>query len=176
MDIKITNKGIEPTGAIKEYIEKKAERLSKYFEEELKINVTLKQEGNEDVAEMDFRCEGEDYRATESHKDLYASIDKLIDVLEGQIRKTKSKKEKKTNNVETIREIFDVENEDSGVTNEIVKVLFYDIKPMTPEDAKMKLIEQKNTFLAYIDNETGRTNVIYKLKDNNNFGIVEPGV
>ena len=65
--------------------------------------------------------------------------------------------------------------EDAEVANEIVKVIYYDIKPMTPEDAKLKLQEQpQNKFLAFIDIDTGRTNVIYRLKDNKNFGLVEP--
>ena len=68
-----------------------------------------------------------------------------------------------------------VNAEDTEVTNEIVKVLYYDIKPMTPEDAKLKLQEQpQNRFLTFIDVDTGKTNVIYRLKDNKNFGLVEP--
>jgi len=61
------------------------------------------------------------------------------------------------------------------VSDEIIKVLYYDIKPMTPEDAKLKLQDEpQNKFLAFIDIDTGKTNVIYRLKDNKNFGIVEP--
>ena len=59
--------------------------------------------------------------------------------------------------------------------NEIIKELYYDIKPMTPEDAKLKLEEKKgNTFLAFVNLENGKVNVIYKLKDNKNYGLVQP--
>ena len=69
----------------------------------------------------------------------------------------------------------EIREEETEVTDEIVKVLYYDIKPMTPEDAKLKLQEQpQNRFLAFIDIDTGKTNIIYRLKDNKNFGLVEP--
>ena len=174
MNIKITSKELEATDAIKDYIEKKAERLVKYFGEEFDVNATIKTEGSEKVAEISIKADSDDFRAVTAHRDLYASIDKDIDILEGQVRKMKTKKDKQ-NMTESIRIKEEARSEDAEVTNEIVKVLYYDIKPMTPEDAKLKLQEQpQNKFLAFIDIDTGKTNVIYRLKDNKNFGLVEP--
>lgn len=174
MNIKITSKELEATEAIKDYIEKKAERLEKYFGAEFDVYATIKTEGSDKVAEISIKADTQDYRAVTAHRDLYASIDKDIDILEGQIRKTKTKKDKQ-NMTESIRIKETIKMEDAEVTNEIVKVLYYDIKPMTPEDAKLKLQEQpQNKFLAFIDIDTGKTNIIYRLKDNKNFGLVEP--
>lgn len=174
MNIKITSKELEATEAIKDYIEKKAERLEKYFGAEFDVYATIKTEGSDKVAEISIKADTQDYRAVTAHRDLYASIDKDIDILEGQIRKTKTKKDKQ-NMTESIRIKETTKMEDAEVTNEIVKVLYYDIKPMTPEDAKLKLQEQpQNKFLAFIDIDTGKTNIIYRLKDNKNFGLVEP--
>ena len=87
MNVKITGKELKATEAIKDYVAKKLERLEKYFGEEFDVLVTIKTEGNEQVAEMHVtRAEGELYRAVTAHKDLYAAIDKDIDFLEGQIR------------------------------------------------------------------------------------------
>ena len=174
MNIKITSKELEATEAIKDYIEKKAERLVKYFGEEFDVNATIKTEGSEQVAEISIKADSSDYRAVTAHRDLYASIDKDIDILEGQIRKMKTKKDKQ-NMTESIRIKEMAHETTSDVENEINKVLYYDIKPMTPEDAKLKLEEQpQNKFLAFIDVDTGKTNVIYRLKDNRNYGLVEP--
>ena len=86
----------------------------------------------------------------------------------------KTKKDKQ-NMTESIRIKEEMKSDDAEVSNEIVKVLYYDIKPMTPDDAKLKLQEQpQNRFLAFIDIDTGKTNIIYRLKDNKNFGLVEP--
>lgn len=174
MNIKITSKELEATEAIKDYIEKKAERLEKYFGEEIDVYATIKTEGNDKVAEISIKAGSDEFRAVTAHKDLYASIDKDVDILEGQVRKMKTKKDKQ-NMTESIRIKEDARELDTEVTDEIVKVLYYDIKPMTPEDAKLKLQEQpQNRFLAFIDIDTGKTNVIYRLKDNKNFGLVEP--
>ena len=174
MNIKITSKELEATEAIKDYIEKKAERLVKYFGGEIDVYATIKTEGSDKVAEINIKADTEDFRAVTAHRDLYAAIDKDVDILEGQIRKMKTKRDKQ-NMTESIRMKEEIREEETEVTDEIVKVLYYDIKPMTPEDAKLKLQEQpQNKFMAFIDVETGKTNVIYRLKDNKNFGLVEP--
>ena len=174
MNIKITSKELDATDAIKDYIEKKSERLVKYFGDEINVYATIKTEGSDKVAEINIKAESDDFRAVTAHRDLYAAIDKDIDILEGQVRKMKTKKDKQ-NMTESIRAKAEIRTEDAEVSDEIVKVLYYDIKPMTPEDAKLKLQEQpQNRFLAFIDIDTGKTNVIYRLKDNKNFGLVEP--
>ena len=174
MNIKITSKELEATEAIKDYIEKKAERLVKYFGDEINVYATIKTEGSDRVAEISIKADTDDFRAVTAHRDLYAAIDKDVDILEGQVRKMKTKRDKQ-NMTESIRIKEENHEEYKEVSDEIVKVLYYDIKPMTPEDAKLKLQEQpQNKFLAFIDIDTGKTNVIYRLKDNKNFGLVEP--
>ena len=171
---KNNRKELKATDSIKEYVERKIERLEKYFGEDIEVTATIKTEGNEQVAELHVTAAGETFRAVTAHRDLYASIDKDIDILEGQIRKMKTKKDKQ-NMTDSIRVKEMATKQEAEVSNEIIKVLYYDIKPMTPEDAKLKLQEQpQNKFLAFIDVDTGKTNIIYRLKDNKNFGIVEP--
>ena len=61
------------------------------------------------------------------------------------------------------------------IEGEIIKTLYYEIKPLSPEDAKLKLEEKpQDRFLTFINIETGKVNVIYRLKDNSNYGLVEP--
>ncbi len=176
MNIKITGKDFETTESIKDYIERKLERLVKYFGEEFDVTATIKIEGKEQVAELHVVTNVGIFRAVTAHKDLYASIDKDIDVLEGQIRKMKTKNDKQ-NMTESIRmkEVVTKSKQEPEVENEIIKTLYYDIKPMAPEDAKLELEgKQKNNFLVFINIETGKVNVIYRLKDSKNFGLVEP--
>lgn len=175
MNIKITGKELKATDAIKNYIEEKSERLEKYFEtEDIDLYVTIKVEGQEQVAEMHVSAAGDTLRAVTASKDLYASIDKDIDILEGQIRKMKTKKDKQ-NMTESIRLKEANKEDEHQITDEIVKTMYYDIKPMGPEDAKLLLEDQpQNRFLVFVNIETGKVNVIYKLKDNKNFGLIEP--
>ncbi len=178
MDIKIVGKDIKATDAIKAYAEKKVERINKYFDGDFEVVVTIKTEKNEQIAEMHVTAKGEVYRAVTSHTDLYASIDKDIDILEGQIRKWKTKKDK-LNKSESIKQKNSgmAEFEHHKIENEIIKTIYYDIKPMTPEDAKLKLQESyDDKFLVFINIETNKANVIYRLKDNVNYGLLEPEV
>ena len=169
MNIKITGKELKATDAIKNYIDTKAERIEKYFDAE-----DIKKEGGDQVAEMQISVNGESFRAVTASNDLYASIDKDIDILEGQIRKMKTKKDKQ-NMTESIRAKEASRAEEHEIEDEIVKTMYYSIKPMGAEDAKLLLEEQpQNRFLTFVNIETGKVNVIYKLKDNKNFGLIEP--
>jgi len=176
MNIKITGKDLKATEAIKDYIGKKLERIEKYFEEELDVVATIRVEKGEQIAEMHVKAKSDIYRAVTAHRDLYASIDKDIDILEGQIRKAKTKKEKQ-NKEDSIKQ-KNIENFGTAskeIENEIIKTIFFDIKPMLPEDAKLKLQERpENQFLAFVNLETSKVNVIYKLKDGKNYGLVQP--
>ena len=177
MNITITGKDLKATEAIKDYTEKKLTRLVKYFDtEDLEASVTIKAERENQIAEIGVSYRGESYRAVSENKDLYASIDKDIDILEGQIRKMKTKKEK-MNKDESIRvkESLATGNKTVSIENEVIKTLYYDIKPMSIEDAKLKLQEKPtNNFLTFINIDTGKVNVIFRLKDNANYGLVEP--
>ena len=137
------------------------------------MGLRLKIEGNEQVAEIRISFAGEVIKAVTASKDLYSSVDKDIDILEGQIRKIKTKKDKQ-NMTETIR-FQDAQSDEEELEGEIIKTIYYSIKPLTPEDAKRLLEEDvKNKFLPFINVDTNKVNVIYKLKDGKNFGMLEP--
>ena len=173
MKIKIIGKELKITDALNDYVEKKLERIDKYFEN-AEADVTLRTEKNEQIAEIYVNANGEKYRAVTEDKDLYASIDKDIDILEGQIRKMKTKKEKmmREGSIRTMEANIDTIAE---ISNEIIKTEYYEIKPITPEDAVLKLQEKpSHTFLTFINVDTGKVNVIHKLKDGKNYGIIEP--
>ncbi len=172
MEIKITGKEIKVTEAINEYVERKMDRIAKYFED-ASADVTIKTERTAQIAEITVNANGESYRAVTEDKDLYASIDKDIDILEGQIRKAKTKRERMLK--DSTLKVLEVETPKHEVEDEILKIEYYEIKPMTPEDAKLKLQERGNQlFLTFVNVETGKVNVIHKLKDGKNFGLIEP--
>lgn len=176
MNIKITSKDLKTTDAIKDYVEKKVERLVKYFGEDFDVVATIKCEKNEQIADLHVNVNGDTYKAVTAHRDLYAAIDKDIDILEGQIRKMKTKKEKQ-NKEDSIKqkEVINMSEERHEIENEVIKTLYYEMKPMTIEDAKLKLQEKpQNIFYTFINLDTNKVNVIFKLKDSNNYGIVEP--
>ena len=178
MNITITGKDLKATDAIKEYAEKKLARIEKYFAEEaIDVTVTIKKENaTTEIAEIYVSVKGMSYKAVTEDKDLYASIDKDIYILEGQIRKTKAKREKMQKD-SSIKQMNFAGVEESKIEDEVVKSISYDLKPISVEDAKIKLSERKgNIFYTFVNVDTGKVNVIFKLKDSNNYGLVEPEV
>ena len=176
MNITITGKELKATEAIKEYVERKLARIEKYFgEEEIDVTVTIKKENAAtEISEMYVSAKGMSYKAVTEDKDLYAAIDKDIDILEGQIRKTKAKKEKMMKD-SSIKQMNFAGETEVKVEDEVIKSLYYDLKPISVEDAKIKLTERKgNVFYTFVNVDTGKVNVIFKLKDSNNYGLVEP--
>ena len=172
MEIKVTGKELKITDAINDYIERKMDRIEKYFEN-AEAEVIARVERNTQIAEIKVMANGETFRAVTEDKDLYASIDKDIDILEGQIRKYKTKKEKMQK--ESSLKELNAQKVVHEVEDEILKIEYYEIKPMTPEDAKLKLEERPNQmFLTFVNQESGKVNVIHKLKDGKNFGLIEP--
>ena len=172
MQIKITGKELKVTEAINDYVERKMDRVAKYFED-AEADVVLKVEKTAQIAEIRVSANGEIFRAVTEDKDLYASIDKDIDILEGQIRKFKTKKEKMMKDASLKN--LGIEEKTHEVTDEILNTEFYEIKPMTPEDAKLKLQEKPSQmFFTFVNVETNKVNVIHKLKDGKNFGLIEP--
>lgn len=173
MEIKIVGKEITVTEAINDYVERKLERIEKYFDNAT-ADVTLKANKNEQTAEIFVKANGYTYMAAAEDKDLYASIDRDMDILEGQIRKEKTKREKmqREGSLRTMEEQSDKIQE---IKNEIVKTSYYEIKPITPEDAVLELqARPTHNFLSFINVETGKVNTIYVLKDGKNYGLVEP--
>ena len=67
------------------------------------------------------------------------------------------------------------DNKETEIKDEIIETSYYEIKPMLPEDAVLKLKKKPtHNFLAFINVETGKVNVVHKLKDGKNYGLVEP--
>ena len=172
MEIKVTGKELKITDAINDYIERKMDRIEKYFEN-AEAEVIARLERNTQIAEIKVMANGETFRAVTEDKDLYASIDKDIDILEGQIRKYKTKKEKMQK--ESSLKELNSQKVVHEVEDEILKVEYYELKPITPEDAKL-ILEEKPTqmFLTFVNQDSGKVNVIHRLKDGKNFGLIEP--
>ncbi len=176
MNLTITDKELKATDAIKDYVEKKMPRIEKYFgEENFDVNVKIKAEKNIQSAEFFITAKGVNFKAVTEGNDLYASIDKDIDIIESQIRKEKTKKERAQKDG-SIKQMAVNGSNAPTIENEIVKYTNYEIKPIAIEDAKLKLEEKTagSLFYTFINVETGKVNVIYKLKDGLNYGIVEP--
>ena len=143
MKFNIHGKNIEVTDAIRDYIESKVGRLEKYFKNtNLTATVNVRVRGKDQIVEVTIPTDKVTLRAEDTHSDLYAAIDLVIEKLERQIRKNKSKAKKSLKQVVVFND-FDVDAAEE-VDDSIVKRKVIDTKPMSEEEAILKMIKLVN--------------------------------
>ena len=169
----IRGEKISVTSAISEYVETKISRLDKYFKlDDVTANVLVKVKGKHQSVEVTIPYDKYTLRGEETKDDLYAAIDLVVDKLEGQIRKTKSKLKKQIKKNETVLN-FDYElSEEEEYKNKIVKRKQLELKPMSEEEAILQLELLGHDFFIYKDVHTNEIDILYKRKDGN-YGVIE---
>ena len=174
MNIQFVGKNVEVTDALKEVTEKKLSKLEKYFQESILGNVTFSTQKNNKTIEVTIDIPGTIIRAEETSDDMYASIDKSVDVLERQIRKYKTKLQKKYKEGQTIRfeNVVPLQEEENDKPN-IVRTKRFSVKPMNSEEAILQMELLGHNFFVFRDGETDQIGVIYKRKDGD-YGLIEP--
>ncbi len=174
MKLNIRGDKLEITDAIRDYVEDKLGRLDKYFKDsDINANVLLKVKGNRQIIEVTVPTDKYILRSEEEHNDLYAAIDLVVDKLEGQIRKNKTKLKKQNIDNKYKDFNFDYElDEDEENNDVIVKHKEIEMKPMDSEEAILEMELLGHSFFVYKDVDTGNVNVLYKRKDGN-YGLIE---
>ena len=170
MNINIRGDKIEITDSIKQYVKEKLARLNRYFDDVSKIDahVLVRVRNNEQIIEVTVPTGKYTLRAEEKDADLYAAIDSVIDVLERQIRKNKTKLSKHTVVEFAYASIDDSEEE---VESAIVKRKNIDSKPMSEEEAILQMELLGHDFFVFKNVDEECISVLYKRKDGN-FGII----
>jgi len=173
MQLNIRGEKIVVTSAIKEYVEEKMSKMDRYFEnpEDIKCSVLVKVKNNEQKIEVTVPTSKFTLRAEESNDDLYAAIDLVIDKLERQIRKNKTRLNNKYKNVPAFEMNFSFESEEEEETSKIVKRKNVEMKPMDEEEACLQMELINHDFFVFKNIEEECVSVIYKRKDNS-IGII----
>jgi putative sigma-54 modulation protein len=174
MRVTVIGKNIDITPALKEIVEKKISKVERYFEPEVQARVTLTVQKNRQIAEVTIPFNGVILRCEESTNDMYKSIDLVEIKLERQIRKQRTKLQRRSNDSLRFSNFdklaFEDEHDPQG---EIVKVKRFNIKPMTTDEAVLQMELVQHNFFVFKDADTNNVNVIYKRKDGN-YGLLEP--
>ncbi len=177
MIMNYAGKNMEVTNSLREVTDKKLSKLDKYFQKDIEGNVTFSTQKNRKIIEVTINLPGTIIRAEESSDDMYASIDKAIDVLERQIRKYKTRLQKRYQNGETIRfeNVVPLSREDESDKPKVVKRKTFPLKPMSSEEAILQMELLRHNFFVYMDADTEDISIVYKRKDGD-YGLIEPEV
>ena len=176
MRIAITGKNLEISDYLRDMVEKKVSKLERYFPQDTEVQVTLSVEKNRHIVEVTIPYEGGLIRGEETTGDMYASVDNVLDKLEKQILRHRTKLEKDLRQGAFRHEepLFGGSYEDYEEEEQrIVRVKRFNIKPMTEEEAMLQLELLNHAFFVFTNADTGDINVLYKRKDGN-YGLIEP--
>ncbi|AKG73212.1 ribosome hibernation-promoting factor, HPF/YfiA family [Salinicoccus halodurans] len=183
----IRGENIEVTDAIRSHIEEKISKLERYFTNapNTHAHVNIKTYNNsQGKVEVTIPMKNLTLRAEEKHDDLYAAVDLIVGKLERQIRKYKTKINRKLKEKNPEQEFFaklemDANHEfrgeeDDENTNEnyIVRSKKFQLKPMDSEEAVLQMNMLGHDFFVFNDRETEGTSIVYKRKDGK-YGLIE---
>lgn len=181
LNFNIRGENIEVTPAIREHVENKVSKLERYFTEgaDATANVNVKVYNDKQTkVEITIPMKNLTLRAEERHDDLYAAIDLIVDKLERQIRKYKTKVNRKFREREGVAAFFASVNknkpepEDDDDEFSIVRTKRFDLKPMDQEEAILQMNMLGHNFFVFTDAESEDTNIVYKRRDGK-YGLIE---
>ena len=173
----IRGENLEVTEAIRDYVVSKLEKIEKYFQadQELDARVNLKVYREKTAkVEVTIPLGSITLRAEDVSQDMYGSIDLVTDKIERQIRKNKTKIERKNRNKVSKSQLFtDALVEDIDTSQpKVVRSKQIDLKPMDLEEAILQMDLLGHDFFIYVDVEDKSTNVIYRREDGD-IGLLE---
>lgn len=175
MKMTIRGNKVEITEAMKTHIESKLSKLDKYFEnpEEIKVNVLVRIKDLQQIVEVTTLTTKFTLRAEEAHEDFYAAVDLVVDKLERQIRKNKTRLNDKYKNVEyaDFNFNFELDKNEEEIDTKIIKRKNISMKPMDEEEAILQLELLNHDFFVFKNIDEECVSVIYKRKDSN-YGII----
>lgn len=155
----IRGENIAITDAIRNFAETKLSKLEKYFSEDVTVHVTAKVYPNkQSKAEVTLSHKNITLRAEETSGDWYNSLNMVVDKLERQIRKHKTKMQKR-NRVEKAHD------ESIDDTETFARIKDLDIETMSPQDAVDHMENLGHDFFVFLNEDTARVSVVYRRKD-----------
>jgi putative sigma-54 modulation protein len=173
MKVNIVGKNVKVTPAIAEKVNKKLDHLTKYFliDDNVTAKVLIRTYPVGQKIEVTIPTKYAILRAEVVDDDLYAAIDLAIDKLEDQIRRQKTRLQRK--NRLSLAEAFLDEEESAGDDiDEVVKTKSIEPQEMSLDEAIMKMELLGHDFFIYTDDETEKIAVVYKRKDGD-YGLIE---
>lgn len=188
MQIVVKGRNISVTEALEQYAWEKVKRVGKFFDEERsasRAEVELIHERNpanpeSEVVETTLFINGTVLKAREASADMYASIDRMIDKLERQVKRYRGRqldrwrgqRQRETSESPITADEFDDLIEDEGGP-QIVRTKQFQMKPMSAEEAALQMELLEHDFFVFTSAESGDINVVYRRRDGD-YGLIEP--
>lgn len=177
MKMTITEKKVKLSPALTDYAEKKIGKLERLFKEDAEASVTFSVEKKQNKVELTIRSNGTVYRASESTSDMFASIDASVTTMERQIRKNKTRLEKRLRQDAYERiveaEISSFVEDEADDEFKVVRSKKFPIKPMTVDEAILQMNLVGHNFFAFRDVENNESFAVVYHRHNGDYGLIQ---
>ena len=178
MKFTFTEKKMGSSEDLRSYAERKRGKLDRFFKNEAEAFVTFSIERGRFLAEITIHNNGLYYRASELTSDMYASVDSGVAAIERQIRRNKTRLEKRLREGALEKETvpsFIPENAVEEATEEEFKIIrskYFSIKPMSAEEAILQMNLLNHEFFVFKNvEEDDAVSVVYK-RNNGGYGLI----
>ena len=176
MNVNYTVKKMTLKPSTREHIDKKLQKLEKFFSDDAQVSVMLRLDNNNSVtAELTIRDSSTVYRAEDTQTDLIDAFDNAFDNIIRRIRKQKTKLEKRLRSgsfdeLDLFAGAPDLEEEGEF---KIVRTKHFAIKPLSVQEAVLQMKMVGHRFYMFKNEQTGEVNVVYE-RNNGEYGLIEP--
>ena len=176
MEITYTARKVNLRDNFKERCEKKLAKFKKLFSDSAVANVVVTLEKNRQTVEVTIRDNNMVYRAESTQSEMNDALDRVVDILMRQIRKNKTKLEKRIKSG-SVSDLFAdepiAEEEPEETVYEVVRRKHVPVKPLTVDEAILQMNMINHDFFMFTNAETGIVSVVYKRQDGK-YGLLEP--
>ena len=174
MKFTISAKQLNIADDLRQYTEKKVGKIDRLFRSESEALVTFSRERGRYTAEVTLKNNGMFYRVKETTGDAFASIDSACASIERQIRKNKTRLEKKLKSGPIDWGTMAVtEEEEPEEDLSIVRTKSFEIKPMTPQEAVLQMNLLGHTFYAFRNSDMGGAFAVVYRRNSGGYGLIE---
>lgn len=176
MKFEYTGRHVDVTPALRQHVEEHFSKLEQIFDDSTaSAHIIIEVEKNRHIGEVILHWREHTMTARDTNADMYQALSRAITKIEKQAVKLKKKIIDRKQNAQPLS-TFAPDNgsvEPAPAAGRIINARRYAVKPMTPEEAVIRLGEDATQFILFRDSDTDRLSVLYKRKDGN-FGLIQP--
>ncbi|MBQ3417863.1 MAG: ribosome-associated translation inhibitor RaiA [Ruminococcus sp.] len=173
MKITYTERKVNLRDNFKDRVEKKLKKFDKIFSDEAQAFVVVTVDKNSQTVEITIKDRSMVYRAEKTMPEMNDAVDKCVDVLGRQLRKNKSRLEKRLRQGSLEELVAPVEEPVDEDEFEVVRIKEIPVKPITVEEAILQMNMVGHKFYMFTNADTSEVNVVY-LRDDGKYGLLQP--
>lgn len=181
INLSVSGKNVQVTPALREHSERRISKLQRYFDDgrPLRADVVISTEREHHIAEVTIQVGSLLVRGVAKTDDMYVSIDSAVDRIARQVRKYKTRINRKLQEGPKTAQAVAMATAESGTEDKeaeeprVVRVKRFAFKPMTVDEAILQMELLGHDFFVFTEASTEEVNVLYRRRDGN-YGLIEP--